>query len=284
MLSRLFPNATLTRSREDRLISRAGPGAIVFDVGDVYDPDALRFDHHQADRPLRSCGLPYSAFGLVWRHFGRAYVARLTDGDRQAVEEVHAAIDRDFVRQVDAGDNRVPGAPELDHPMTFALLVEDMRPDFDTPSERLDGEMEAAFLEAARFAGRVLDNKIRQAAAQARARSVALEALDARSDPRWIELPADSPAMTEILRDDPNEILFALLRGHREWLVRALPPASGPDQPRKPMPRDWASLRGPDLVAATGIEDAVFCHGNRHVAVARSREGAIALIERALKS
>jgi uncharacterized UPF0160 family protein len=40
---------------------------------------------------------------------------------------------------------------------------------------------------------------------------------------------------------------------------------------------------GPDLVAVTGVPDAVFCHTGRFIAVARSREGAVALLEQALR-
>jgi uncharacterized UPF0160 family protein len=42
----------------------------VVDVGGVYDHERRRYDHHQPGAPVRENGIPYAAFGLVWRHYG----------------------------------------------------------------------------------------------------------------------------------------------------------------------------------------------------------------------
>ena len=43
-----------------------------------------------------------------------------------------------------------------------------------------------------------------------------------------------------------------------------------------------AGWRAPDLVAVTGVEDALFCHAKRFLAVASSHEGITRLAELAL--
>ena len=103
--TRLFPQATLIRSRARDWIS---PGAdrIIYDVGLVYDPALGVFDHHQRGAPLREDGQPYSSFGLVWKQFGRDYLARLGI-EAEQVEVIFAAFDRDFVLPVDLVDNGV---------------------------------------------------------------------------------------------------------------------------------------------------------------------------------
>ena len=53
---------------------------------------------------------------------------------------------------------------------------------------------------------------------------------------------------------------------------------------RKDLPKAWAGLRDEELAKATGIKDAVFAHRNRFMAVAKTREGAIALAKIALNS
>jgi uncharacterized UPF0160 family protein len=43
---------------------------ILVDVGGVYNPDFLRFDHHQGGAGFNVNGIPKSSAGLVWDHFG----------------------------------------------------------------------------------------------------------------------------------------------------------------------------------------------------------------------
>jgi len=50
------------------------------------------------------------------------------------------------------------------------------------------------------------------------------------------------------------------------------------------LPAEWAGLRDAELARVTGVADAVFCHRNRFMAVARTKEGAVALAKLALKT
>jgi len=52
---------------------------------------------------------------------------------------------------------------------------------------------------------------------------------------------------------------------------------------RKSFPESWAGKRGNELVLATGVSDAIFCHRGRFLTVAGSKEGALALAELATK-
>ena len=51
---------------------------------------------------------------------------------------------------------------------------------------------------------------------------------------------------------------------------------------RKNFPQDWAGLRDEELQKVTQVSDAIFCHRGLFLAVAKSKEGAIALAEKAL--
>ena len=64
----------LVRTRDPTMIERAD---IVWDVGAVHDPAAGRFDHHQRGAPERDDTTPFSAAGLIWRHYGEAAVTAL---------------------------------------------------------------------------------------------------------------------------------------------------------------------------------------------------------------
>ena len=284
VLSTLFPDAMLVRTRDEAEIHRHPETSIVFDVGGHYDAGTGNFDHHQPGRPERPCGLPYSAFGLVWRHYGHAYLDRILDLDIEAVDAIHARIDTEFVREIDAGDNGVPGHDALLHPLTFANLVEEMRPDFDTDPERMTEALYVAFKEASRFAGGVLDAKIRTAAATSRAARLVEHAIATRTDPRWIELPVGAPFLEQVLEPGLEDILYALVPGHGEWAIKAVNVDGTSFDVRHPLPANWAGLRGADLARESGVPDAVFCHRGLFVATAKSRDGARALLERALEA
>ncbi len=70
-----FSQSTLIRTRDEAIISQA---SIVVDVGAVYDPQSLRFDHHQ--RGFEETFSPHhavklSSAGLIYKHFGRELIA-----------------------------------------------------------------------------------------------------------------------------------------------------------------------------------------------------------------
>ena len=95
VLTRLFPEADLLRSR-DRLCITPAADKIIYDVGGDYDIEAKIFDHHQSPGPLRDDGQPFSSFGLVWKHYGRAYLLSLSVPS-QNIDPIHAQLDDDFV-------------------------------------------------------------------------------------------------------------------------------------------------------------------------------------------
>ena len=61
-----------------------------------------------------------------------------------------------------------------------------------------------------------------------------------------------------------------------------MPKALGSFENRRDLPAAWGGLEGADLVAVTGVEDAVFCHAKRFLVVARSHHGITRLAELAL--
>jgi uncharacterized UPF0160 family protein len=61
-----------------------------------------------------------------------------------------------------------------------------------------------------------------------------------------------------------------------------VPRQLGSFENRRDLPAAWAGLEGDDLVAVTGVADALFCHAKRFLVVARTREGIGRLAELAL--
>ena len=74
----VFATALLQIIRPDIRITRGFVVPDDFD-GIVYDIGFGMFDHHQEPREYRANGIPYAAFGLLWRVLGPGLV-----GERQA--------------------------------------------------------------------------------------------------------------------------------------------------------------------------------------------------------
>ena len=94
LLTQLYPDAQVVRSRDKEVLDQAD---IVLDVGGTYDVEARRFDHHQLTSGARPSGILFSAFGLLWQHYGLEFCG----GD----ERVWGKIDRRLVTAIDAVDN-----------------------------------------------------------------------------------------------------------------------------------------------------------------------------------
>lgn len=258
-----------TRDRE-----RLAACDVRVDVGGRHDPASGDFDHHQrggaGERPN---GVRYASFGLVWAHHGAALT-----GDPEAAE----AIDERLVQGVDANDTGQTISETLIEgvrPMTVSGLIGGMNPAWD---EELTQEQEdARFAEAVAFATVVLERELAGAAAFGRARDLVRAALDAREDPRVVELPSNLPWRETVVKDAPDALLVIYPKSDG-WGMQAVPKVLGAFANRRDLPADWAGLEGDALVEVTGVADAIFAHSSRFYASAGSREGILALARLAL--
>jgi uncharacterized UPF0160 family protein len=245
------------------------------DVGFADDPATGDFDHHQrggaGERPN---GVRYASFGLVWREYG----ARLCGGDAEVADRV----DRSLVQAVDANDaGQAVVAPVLDgvRPMTVSGVIGGLNPTWE---EELTPEQERRrFDEAVALAARVLEREIASAAAQQRAIALVSDAIARAEDPRVIVLDRDVPWKEVVVTTAPDA-LYAIYPKRQGWGLEAVPRDVGSFENRRDLPAAWAGLDGPELARVTGVEDALFCHAKRFLAVARTRGGIETLAQQAL--
>jgi uncharacterized UPF0160 family protein len=262
---------TVVRTRDDAVI--AGADARV-DVGGRSDPATGDFDHHQkggaGERPN---GIRYASFGLVWRHHGPA----LAGGDEAA-----ASIDERLVQGVDANDTgQTITQPLVDdiRPMTVSGVIAALNPAWD---EELDaGQEDARFGAAVDLAVGILERELAGAAAFDRARGLVLDAIARSADPRIVELDRNMPWREAVVTGAP-EALFVVYPKSDGWGLQAVPRELGSFENRLRLPAAWGGLSGAELGEATGVGDAVFAHTAGFYASAGSREGILALAERAI--
>lgn len=263
-----YGQITIVRTRDEATYEAAD---LRVDIGRRYNPQNGDFDHHQSEGAgKRENGIPYASFGLVWRQYGEDACG----GNAAAA----LSVERTLVQQVDASDNAFSlYKRELERvePATLVQIFRDMIPEWDQAQD-----FDAAFESAVELAGQILNRRISHAKAAAKAPEIVFSALAAAQnlDPRIIILPADMPWTNPVVSRS-NLALYVVYPGaNGMWRVKCVPEKMGNlSALRKPLPEAWAGKTEAEFVAATGVNDAFFCHAQRFVAATKTREGAIRL-------
>lgn len=269
ILTRLYPEAVLRRTRDKAWIT-PNPDRIIYDVGGDFDAAAQIFDHHQRPNPLRHDGQPYSSFGLIWAHYGRAYLAAM-DVPESAVEAVHASVDRSFVLPVDLLDNGAVNSSEagpLFSSMTLPVLLESLKPVFD---DHEDGADDRAFMAALTVARAFVEAQIKRKAAKLRAHDMVMEAITAAGGGRVLELPMGMPFRAVVEQAGADHLLFVVHPRDTDWTLTTIRTGDDTFDNRADLPASWAGLTDAALEAACGVAGAKFCHNGRFIAVASTR-------------
>jgi len=263
----------VVRTRDPDLL---GGADLRVDVGFRYEPLAGDFDHHQRDfEMVRGNGVGYASFGLVWREFG----AKVCAGN----QEVADAIEATLVQAVDANDTGQQVTQSLIdgvRPMTVNAVVGGFNARWD---EDLTPEQERTRFDAAvELARGILEREIGSAAAGRRAVQIVRDAVATTKDPRIVTLPDNVPWKQVVVTEAP-EAVFVIYPKRQGFGVETVPVELGTFENRRDLPASWAGLEEADLAMVTGVDDALFCHSKRFLAVARSREGAEYLAALALE-
>jgi uncharacterized UPF0160 family protein len=271
-LGLLGDSVEVVRTRDREALAQAD---LRVDVGFRDDASSGDFDHHQrAFDSARDNGVRYASFGLVWREFG----ARVCQGD----QEVADALDETLVQPVDANDTGQQLTQSLIdgvRPMTVNGIIGGFNARWD---ETLTPEQERERFDAAvALAQGILAREVASAASGHRAQRIVREAIAAAADPRVVELPANAP-WKQVLVPEAADAVFVIYPKRQGFGLEAVPRELGSFENRRDLPATWGGLEGADLVAATGVEEALFCHAKRFLAVARSHAGIKRLAELAL--
>lgn len=271
LLEKIFPDVTITRSRDPDVIAAAD---LVFDVGRQYDPAAYRFDHHQPGAPVRPNDIAYSAFGLLWLEFGERYC---NDAD------VARAVDKRLVQVIDANDNgtqlRNPIVPGVQPFEVFDILF-NYNPQFGAVNEEYDEQ----YRKAVRLASDILERLTEVERSNKVLTEYFTRQLEATQDSRYVilekqgnykDLAAAFPELLYFISPDEE---------NNTWGVTAVSVPDNAFALKAPLPAEWAGLEAVELAKLTGVSDAKFCHLKRFLAVAESKPGALELLAQALAS
>ena len=233
---------------------------IAFDIG--YG----KFDHHQEGSEVRENGVPYAAFGLLWREFGASLIS---DGCplEQAVKEA-SHFDEAFVQPLDADDNTGCGNQ-------LAGVIASFNPSWDS-----DESPDQCFFEVVDIAITILEKKIDGILSVQRAKDLVATAL-ADSKDRIVILPRFAPWKMILVPSDAEFVAYPSQRGG--YSAQVIPIDSDTKEVKCNFPAEWAGKPQDELQKISGIRTLTFCHKGRFLISADSLEDIIKACELAFE-
>ena len=252
----VFATALLQIIRPDIRITRGFVVPDDFD-GIVYDIGFGMFDHHQEPREYRANGIPYAAFGLLWRVLGPGLV-----GERQA-----RLIDENFIQPLDLNDNTGEQNSLADAIGSFNPLWDSK----DDPDE--------CFWRAVPVAKKILENEIAAANAVNRADDTVRRAYANMKD-GIVVLPAYMPWKNGLYKTDA---LFVVYPSQRGGYSAQCVTGHRTKRSKQPFPPAWAGKPEAQLRQVSGLW-LRFCHPSRFLITADDKETAIEACRRTLRA
>lgn len=270
ILKLIDPNIKVIRTRDKKVIESKKADDIVLDVGYAFDPEKFLFDHHQPSyTERRSNGLGYASAGLIWKYFGK----QLCDDD----EKVWDRVDQKLIQSIDADDLGVliyQDKDEYNGPYTLPKLIDAFKPVW---SESLSHDDQ--FFKAVEIVKEVLKREIIRAKSFVLAQEEVKKAYEQAADKRIIVLDKSYP-FQEVLQEFSEPLFIVANDGvQTTWCIKTIGIKGEGFASRKLLPEAWAGKNGKEFENASGVMGANFCHKDRFIAVANSKEGAVKLAE-----
>jgi len=283
----LFATATLSilhnghikiiRTRDKEIMEK---GDYVYDVGGENDENRNRFDHHQrGGGGQRENGIPYSSFGLIWKKYGEKIC-----GSREVADK----IDERIVQSVDAKDNGVdiytPKIKGID-PYSVNAIFMAFYPTWKEDKANVD----KIFKEEVKKIIPLLKREIKIAKDDVEGEKIIKNSYEESVDKRIVVLGEALPRylIQDVLPKYKEPIYFIYPSAYdNSWKVEAVRKDIGTMESRKLFPESWRGLMNedPKLKELSGVEGFIFCHQSGFFAHTKTKEGAIALAEKALIS
>ena len=257
------------RSRDLEIIES---GDIVYDVGGIYDPEKNRFDHHQTEGAgERENGVPYAAFGLIWKHFGSKLVSS---------DEILEKVDEKIVQPIDANDTGYM-SPESKIPDLDNYVVDTLIKSFNpTWSESYDDSYEK-FIQLVSFAKEILKREIKKAEDSVLGKEKVIYAYNNAEDKRIIVLDRGySWRSTLTSYPEPEFVIFPA--AEKGFMIQAVHKGMSGYDTRNSFPETWRGKNDKELDKVSGIENTVFCHRAGFLAGNETLEDAIKMAEMAV--
>lgn len=254
---------------------------IVYDIGLVYNPKKLRFDHHQNDTGLvRENGIPYASFGLVFKHFGPELITLISDEkNKKVIAEIFETIEKKLVMHIDAMDNGTSTYKQVFKGVDIATIdnyfqmckfaagVDDMK------------LIDKKFFELVKFSEPIIENIIHYAVHIQSEKSLAIKAYNKAKDKRIIICDRFYSFNFNAF-PEPLLAIYPDLRSN--WSAKNVQTGEDLYDARFYFPESWCGLVDADLEKASGVKGARFCHKSGFLCVNETKEGLLKMVDVAM--
>ncbi|QRV92607.1 hypothetical protein RhiJN_20625 [Ceratobasidium sp. AG-Ba] len=296
-----YAESNVVRTRDQTKLDTCD---IVVDVGAVYDPEKLLFDHHQRGfTEVFGHGFKtkLSSAGLIYKHYGKDIISKqlqISSTD-PTVELLWLKLYGDFIEAIDGIDNGVLQYPQDIAPAYRSRTDLSSRVGHLNPrwNQSVDSDgVDALFQKASLLTGTEFLGRLDYLAnAWLPARGIVSQAVETRTqvDPSghivlfeefapWKEHLFELEKSLELSKDQkPFYVLYPDETGGN-WRVQAVPVSQDSFESRKPLPEPWRGVRDAQLDEVTGIPAGIFVHASGFIGGNKTREGALAMAKKAL--
>lgn len=265
----IYPKVEIIRTRDEKELKKVDAK---IDVGGKYNHETKDYDHHQkGGAGGRENGIPYASAGLIWKHYGE----KLTNSKKIAEE-----IDKKIIQQIDADDNGIKTYKAKEEPYTISNFITSLNPQWPNNKEK---DFDREFYKAVPIIMTLLKKEVENAKTREKAEKIILEKLKT-SNKNYLILETHLPWKKTLI--EKTNLKYVITKGsvNEDWAIIAVPKALSSFECRKPLPKEWAGLSNEKLAKVTGVKGSIFCHNKRFIAVAKSKEEAVKLVELALNS
>lgn len=305
-----FKDHDIVRTRDPELLAKAD---IVVDVGDVFDVDKLRLDHHQRSfqhnikdfHPNLKTTNPnkpprLSASGLVFTFFGKDYISKilnlgskyeeLDDKNKNMVDIIHEKSYTSFFEEIDAVDNGVEmvSGDNIIHNYHVNSDISSRVHRFNpsekdpTPEYRLEQFKKAMEMVSAEMSQVIKSLGELWWPKRQKFRDLFLKRKEFDPSGQLVFIEGDGVVWKSIIYEleeeagCPGEVKFVVYENKSDtssWRLTAVPASYRSFASRVPLKEEWRGKRDEDLQRISGVPDATFVHNTGFTGGAKSLEG-----------
>lgn len=284
-LHSLNPSIEVIRTRDKKILEDVD---MRIDVGMKYNSETGDYDHHQKVGE-RENGVPYAAFGLVWKDYGLAVCDKITANvelDKEIFRQSNIQIDNstlvkmvdnELVQAIDRHD--IQGRLNTEVPVYFLQdVINSSRSEWHQEKK----SNEETFYRNVEQAKKIISNNVVRNQGILLSENFWRDAYKSSKD-GIIVLDLGTIVPQEYLSETPDAIYSVQRDSQGQFVLKAVNESSNSRTLRKPLPKTWFNKSDEELQKITGVSDAVFCFKDFSV-FSKSREGALKLAYLALEN
>lgn len=212
--------------------------------GLVFDIGGGMFDHHQQGAPIRENGVPYAAFGLLWRRWGSELLIQLECAPEAARQEA-AHFDEAFIQPLDEDDNTGCGNQ-------LSGVIAAFNPSWDSQESQ-----DACFFQAVELARSILERKLSRILSGQRANALVEQALK-QAQEGIVELPRFAPFKRVLVPSSAKFVVYPSQRGG--YSAQVIPMNFHTQHAKCSFPQAWMGKAPKELQRISGLHTLYFCH------------------------